>query len=603
MTPTAARRPLAVLAGVLLLTLLVAFLFLGSVKPQYQVVLHVLVAVGAGIALWVPTERFEGSGVTLRWTAAGLVLALAVALGMVPLPRALAVVLCPGSLAGSPEANWVTFAVDPWLVPGRLATLVLVFGFGALVATWGAGRHRRFEAEAGLTFVVGVVAVSALMHAVLGAGEMLGLITPDFVPEVFFAPFVNGHHASAVMVFGGSVALGVALNPEEEGAGRVVAVSTVVASAVIVLWDRSTGGVLAAGLVACLWLYNRGRRSRVLLIGTPIVVLAVQVWAGTAARLEVSALGRAAIWRDTLTMLPQFWLAGSGAGTFGDALRPFRTDNTFATIRHAHNDPLEWVAETGLVGLGAAVVALMLLWPGPVKEPHRAAGLRFGLIGIAAHSLVDFPFQLPAVAMLGAAAVACLGSVFGGYRQARPRLVRLCLMGVGLVQLPAAVWQARQAYVDHAVNEVQAFKTDPVRAGAGARALAAVHAVVPERALFAAWSAESSNDVDAAVLAALSVRQAFPNSPRALLEAGAVLARAGRYDEATALMQRVAERDPSDHRAWVLLARVARAQGDRRLAAQRWGEAFHRAAPGVPEAYAAFPVGLYWLGVLEHEEP
>lgn len=603
MTPTAARRPLAVLGGSLLLTLLVAFGFLGSVKPEYQAVLHVMMAVCAGLALLLPSERFESAGVTVRWAVAGLVLGAVLTLGLLPVPRGLAAVLAPGNLDAWPEASWLTLAVDPWRVPGRLATLALVFGFGALVATWGASRHRRYEAELGLTLLIAILATSALMHAVLGGRAMLGLIAPDFVPETFFAPFVNGHHASSVMVFGGSVALGVALNPEEGGPARLLAGWAVLAAGAILLWDRSTGAILAAGLVACLWLLHRWRRSRLLLIVTPIVVVVAQAWAATAARVEVSVLGRLAIWRDTLTMIPQFWLAGTGGGTFGDALRAYRTDNAFITIRHAHNEPLEWVAETGLCGLVAAGVVAVLLWPTAMKEPRRADGLRFGLIGIAAHSLVEFPFQLPAVAMLGAAGVACLGAVFGGYKLAKPQAVRLCLIGVGLAQVPGAVWQLREAHIEHAIVDVGAFKADPERAGAGARALAAARAVVPERALFAAWSAESANDVDAAVTAALSVRTRFPNAPRALLEAGSVLARAGRYDDATAVLERAAERDRSDHRAWVILARVARAQGDRRLSADRWVEAFHRAANGVAEAYATFPVGLYWLGALENEEP
>ena len=69
------------------------------------------------------------------------------------------------------------------------------------------------------------------------------------------------------------------------------------------------------------------------------------------------------------------------------------------------------------------------------------------------------------------------------------------------------------------------------------------------------------------------------------------------------MLERVATRLPSESKPWVLLARVAHAQGDDRLAAKRYVEAFARGAEGLDEAYSFLPVGLYWLNRFEDADP
>lgn len=595
---TSSRPTVQALGLWLVATICVAFVFLGGVSAGVQSVLHLMVAGGAALALALPDRKLALAGATRTWAVSAALLLLALAAGLLPVPRAMAAWVAPGYRT-APADRLLTLATEPSRTSSELASLVLVLGFGTVVVVWGATRHRRNEAEVAIVLGTGAVALSAGLHAWLGARAMFGLIAPETLaaPAAFFAPFVNPNHAASVMVLGGPVAIGVMLDPEQGGPRRMVSALVGAGALVILVSSGSAGAGLAALAVAFVWVL-RSRGLPLSALGVVVaLVLTVQVWASATWGLSAGATGaRAVLWGDSLRMLGDFWLAGTGGGTFGEAIRPYRTDRAFLAFDHAHNDPLEWLVETGALGAVAGLLAFGLLWRG-ATVPRRADGLVFGLLGLLLHSLVEFPLQMPAIAMSAAAMAAFLVAVFTPRVEASPRGVRLIVLLVGLLQLPAAWRQAREAVVQQALEDVDSYAEDPERAAAGAYALSLAGAGEPERLLFDAWSAERRLDPEAAVAAASAVGERFPDAPDAVREAAIVLARAEDYAGATALLQGVTARDPSDYRAWVILARVALAQGDRQLAQQRWSEAFHRDAPPrlIVEAFATMPSGLIWL--------
>lgn len=591
-----ARHSLGILGAWLLLTLGVGFLFLGGVRPGVQAGLHLLVAVGCLIAMALPARKLELAGVTLRWVAAGTLLLGALALGLLPVPPSVAAWVAPGTLVARPGAGWTSLATRWASVPAELATASLTIGFGTVAATWAASRHRRAEIEIAVTLVTGLLAVSALAHGLLGATAMLGLVTPVTLPVPFFAPFVNPDHAAAMMVLGGPVAVGVLVSDDHPPLVRGAAGAVVLAGIAVIVWGGSTGAALAAVVVAALWtLRIRGPGFVLLgLVATSAVV--AQVWVGRSALwVAGSATVRAELWRNSLTMARDYWLAGTGGGTFGEAIRGYRTDRLLLSFDHAHSEPVEWLTETGAIGVLAAGCALIVLFRGGLRESHRANGILFGIVGLGLHACVDFPLQIPAIAMAGAASLACLIGGFGPQRAASARAVRLALAGVGALQILGAAVEAREAFVARATHAVADFRADPAAAAVGASQLALVHAGGPEHLLYAAWMAEAEGDEAAALAAAGAVRERHPDVPDALSEAALVFARAHHYDEATSILERVTESLPSESGAWVMLGRIAHATGDDQLAARRYSEAFHRGASGFEEAYAAWPLGLYWL--------
>jgi len=115
------------------------------------------------------------------------------------------------------------------------------------------------------------------------------------------------------------------------------------------------------------------------------------------------------LWRDTLPMIRDHLWLGSGLETYGllsDSYRSFYASDQWL---QAHNDYLQWLAETGLVGAGLAVWFLLTLGWSSARSLAQTAQRRHRQFVVAAlvgallvllHSLVEFPLRIPANALL-----------------------------------------------------------------------------------------------------------------------------------------------------------------------------------------------------------
>jgi O-antigen ligase len=126
-----------------------------------------------------------------------------------------------------------------------------------------------------------------------------------------------------------------------------------------------------------------------------------------------SAGGRATVWQDSLRMAAAFPLLGTGLGTFARTYPLYRSPEVRLRYRHAHNDLIQALVESGIVGL--ACVAL-LLTP-VVRNVVGGLTLSKGMLGLGAaaavcvlllHSLIDFNLRIPANAATGAILAGCL---------------------------------------------------------------------------------------------------------------------------------------------------------------------------------------------------
>jgi len=165
----------------------------------------------------------------------------------------------------------------------------------------------------------------------------------------------------------------------------------------------STAGLL--GMVIALVLWSRHRR---LLRGTVWAVylalgagLLAAVWYGLAPlaerligtgthdmRFEVVGL--------VLTEWPRaWWLHGVGLGGFEAAFKQIQPGHMAFWLDYAHSDLLQWVLETGVVGVGLLGVVLAALIRKRRLSTERIA-LYAGLIALALVGLGDFSWHIPA---------------------------------------------------------------------------------------------------------------------------------------------------------------------------------------------------------------
>ena len=125
----------------------------------------------------------------------------------------------------------------------------------------------------------------------------------------------------------------------------------------------------------------------------------------TAERLGSSGSHRYAYWRVAVRTFADEPAVGVGAGGFAAAWLEHRTIDE--TVRDAHSLPLETAAELGIVGLlllalvyGVVVAAIVR---SSRTDPALVAGPTAALAVWAAHSAIDWDWEMPALTLVAAA--------------------------------------------------------------------------------------------------------------------------------------------------------------------------------------------------------
>ncbi len=238
-----------------------------------------------------------------------------------------------------------------------------------------------------------------------------------------FGPYVNRNHFAGFA----EMVIPVALVPLVLGKVRrerlfLVALFALV-PIVALLLSASRGGIVSFAVqmvILFLLLMIRRVRSKHMIVGGVVVLVAVMAvsWIGVQQvlerfagiqTLEVSAGKRAAMRQDSWRIfLDHKWL-GTGLGTFEMVDPPYDSVFDGRIVNHAHNDYLEALAETGVVGglccawfLGVFLLSA-LKGIAELKGSFGSALNLSGLIacsGILVHSLVDFNLHIPANALL-----------------------------------------------------------------------------------------------------------------------------------------------------------------------------------------------------------
>lgn len=107
------------------------------------------------------------------------------------------------------------------------------------------------------------------------------------------------------------------------------------------------------------------------------------------------------MWRD----YPVF---GSGLGSFPSVFPRYSAEGTLTAYTHAHNDYLEFGAETGVIGLSLLGLMVLMSFAAALRahflrRDPLMRGLSFaammGILALMIHSSVDFNLQIPANAL------------------------------------------------------------------------------------------------------------------------------------------------------------------------------------------------------------
>ena len=310
----------------------------------------------------------------------------------------------------------------------------LTFAFIA-AANFLVTRDRLFLLAKVLTVFGAVLAGFALIQLFTWNGRIYWLRLTRYTA---FGPFVNRHYFAGYMAMLVPMPLGLMLRIVR-GQARLLYgfAATLMGTAAVVSNSRSGVISLGASMVLMMIVNRRSRRLnrmndpaaqggwRFLRIG-PITAVALAmiagvIWIGAAGIVEhfgdaldeqvsfgTPDVGRTTIWRDTVNMIRHHPVLGVGLGAYETIYPAYQTMSASLRVDYAHNDYLQILADTGIVGGAIAgcfiVVILLAMYRGVRSRDPLCAGMALaagtGIVAVLIQSLSDTDLQIPSNALL-----------------------------------------------------------------------------------------------------------------------------------------------------------------------------------------------------------
>jgi O-antigen ligase len=372
------------------------------------------------------------------WSGRGRIAGASILLPMLSLAAlAFAQTLSLGSRDVANLPIWNTTSADPSQTRFFALQMLALTAFLALLFRYASTERRmRF-----LVYTVLAVAVASAVFGILRqtTQQQTGFVLPLLKQNQGYGQFINKNHFAYLMEMAFGLGLGIVL------AGGVKRDRvTIYVALLLPIWtglvlSNSRGGILAmlAQIVmAVLLLLGSHTASRDRLpaiaqsVALRIVLLVVLIggvllgtlWVGgdrlatnfEATTSEFSSdssrqgASRNEIWRATLKMFAAHPILGVGLGGYWIGITGYHDASGVMTPQEAHNDYLELLSSGGLIGFAVGVwfvvgVARLarkniLADTGYIRAVRVGAIL--GIVGVAAHSLVDFGLHMMANAVV-----------------------------------------------------------------------------------------------------------------------------------------------------------------------------------------------------------
>jgi O-antigen ligase len=239
-----------------------------------------------------------------------------------------------------------------------------------------------------------------------------------------FGPFVNRNHFAGFVEL--TLPMGLALmvfRGIRRDVFPLATLLTIVPLSAVILSGSRAGIICVAFEVGVLALLVRSRRAKegprmavVAIVALAAIALIVWVGAGKAIERfsaihsnEVTQGRRVSMLRGAARIFFDHPIKGCGLGTIVDVYPRYETIYDGKVVDHVHDDYIEELAETGILGGLCGLTFLWLLFRDARKcfeaeQGHFSRGLHVGAIvalsGILLHTFVDFNLHIPSNALL-----------------------------------------------------------------------------------------------------------------------------------------------------------------------------------------------------------
>ena len=439
--------------ALLILLFAASYLLFAGVTPW---ALGALLVIAALAAVSSPASTFTFHHKTRPLDIALVALVAAVGLQMVPMPAGVIDALSPNAAGireavrfaplGTPAPALATISVNPGATLISFGTVVLgVLSFWIARSVFNAGGSTRLFCKV-LAFLGALAAAMAVIQKAIAPRLALFVMAAESPTASPFGAFINRNHFAAWMLMVAAPVAGYCIarmhiHPTRRGRwresiGQILssgAIFTTIAAVMMIvvllltLSRSALAGLAAAALTG--WMLGRPRlqieRTSVpaLLgfVGTVILIVVtfvdVDSWAS---RLESSFSGnsefdRLTIWRESWPIAEDFWLTGTGAGSYSNAMTVYQQTRVWvgamqnwAHFNNAHSHYVQVAVEGGLLlavpAIAAGVAAAVLGWRAVRADKGEMFWVRIGaaagLVGLAVQSVWEVSLLMPANAVL-----------------------------------------------------------------------------------------------------------------------------------------------------------------------------------------------------------
>jgi O-antigen ligase len=293
--------------------------------------------------------------------------------------------------------------------------LCIAYGILAFVAAQLGRRHLVLFANTMVLFGC-LYAVFAVLQGFTSNGRIYWLIKPR-VGNIY-GSYVNHNHYAGLMELLLPLALVLALDSSSRREKRgLLACATVIMAASVFL-SGSRGGMIAIIVemifLGVIWMVQFSpRKSATIFVLFCIATALFLAWVAPrelgSRMTDIHDPARLLIHHDSIPMFLAHPLLGSGLGTFATVFPHYRVFYDGFVWDNAHDDYLELLLETGLIGFGIGIWFLVVLYRDGLRNlasirNSSTARIKLaalaGCTGLLAHSFLDFNLHIPANAAL-----------------------------------------------------------------------------------------------------------------------------------------------------------------------------------------------------------
>lgn len=325
-----------------------------------------------------------------------------------------------------------TLSLDPYATRFFLTRLVIYIVFFAGCLTF-INNESRFKRVVIAVIIFGAaMAFFGILQRLANPDGIYGVReTPQAVP---FGPFVNQHHFAAFMQMTGGLTLGLLFSKVIKRDRKILLGMAFVLMTVAVILTSSRGGLLGLLSVVTLVLIfqlissrwrpsdqstvrsskvGRNAAAAAIALSSILVIVGIVLFIGGGDSLlrgigasqigpDLSS-GRSHFWSIALQMFLDHPGIGVGFDAFGVAFTRYDTWSGLFRVEQAHNEYLQMLAESGLLGFACLATFIYSLFRESLQTISQNAGIiskgsigaLAGCFGILIHSFFDFPLRTP----------------------------------------------------------------------------------------------------------------------------------------------------------------------------------------------------------------